>query len=115
MLTSVYGFRGARFHGGIDLAAAFGAPVAAPGSGQVVYAGWREGGWGLTVMVSHGGGVRSLVAHLSLVDVRVGQRVRAQQQVGLVGSTGDSSGPHVHMEVRVRGAYVDPATALSGT
>ena len=111
-VTSGYGLRGARFHAGVDLAARLGRPVVAPQAGRVVYAGWRNGGWGNAVMIAHGGGVRSLVAHLSRIDVKVGARVRLGRQVGLAGSTGDSSGPHVHFEVRVRGAYVDPMTAL---
>ena len=111
-VTSPYGLRGARFHAGVDLAAALGETVAAAGSGEVVWAGWRDGGWGNAVMIAHGGGVRSLVAHLSRVDVRVGDRVHAGDRVGLAGSTGDASGPHVHFEVRLRGAYVDPMTAL---
>ena len=111
-ITSSYGLRGARFHGGVDIVAGQGAPVGSPGSGEVVYAGWRDGGWGNAVMVAHGGGVRSLVAHLSRVDVHVGDRVRTGQQLGLAGATGDASGPHVHFEVRLRGAYVDPMTAL---
>jgi peptidoglycan hydrolase-like protein with peptidoglycan-binding domain len=111
-ITSGYGLRGARFHGGVDIVAGLGTPVEAPGNGEVVYAGWRDGGWGNAVMVAHGDGVRSLVAHLSRVDVHVGDRVRAGQQLGLAGATGDASGPHVHLEVRLRGAYVDPMTAL---
>jgi peptidoglycan hydrolase-like protein with peptidoglycan-binding domain len=111
-ITSGYGLRGIRFHGGIDLVASAGTPVGAPGSGEVVWAGWREGGWGNTVMIAHGGGVRSLVAHLSRVEVTVGDHVRAGAVIGLAGSTGDASGPHVHFEVRLRGAYVDPLTAL---
>src|SRR3954447_2758323 len=111
-ITSGYGLRGIRFHGGIDLVARAGTPVGAPGSGEVVWAGWREGGWGNTVMIAHGRGVRSLVAHLSRARVTVGDHVRAGAVIGLAGSTGDASGPHVHFEVRLRGAYVDPLTAL---
>ena len=111
-ITSGYGLRGARFHAGVDLVAAARTPVDAAGSGEVVYAGWRDGGWGNAVMIAHGGGVRSLVAHLSRVDVRVGEHVHVGQAVGLAGSTGNASGPHVHFEVHVRGAYVDPMTAL---
>ena len=111
-ITSGYGLRGVRFHGGVDIVAALGAPVGAPGSGEVVYAGWRNGGWGRTVMVAHGGGVRSLVAHLSRVDVQVGDRVRTGTRLGLAGASGDAWAPHVHFEVRLRGAYVDPMTAL---
>ena len=111
-IVSGYGLRGARFHGGVDILAGLGAPVGSPGTGEVVYAGWRDGGWGNAVMVAHGGGVRSLVAHLSRIDVHVGDRVRTGVQLGLAGATGDASGPHVHFEVRLRGAYVDPMTAL---
>ena len=74
-VISPYGLRGARFHGGIDIVAALGTPVGSPGGGEVVWAGWRPGGWGNAVMVAHGDGVRSLVAHLSRVDVHVGDRV----------------------------------------
>jgi len=112
-VVSPYGLRGARFHGGIDIVASYGTPVGSPGAGEVVWAGWRPGGWGNAVVVAHGGGVRSLVAHLSRVDVHVGERVRTGETLGLAGATGDASGPHVHFEVRVRGAYVDPMTALS--
>ena len=111
-VTSSYGLRGARFHAGIDLAAALGEPVGAAGPGVVTFAGWRPGGFGNAVVIAHGNGVRSLVAHLSRVDARVGERVTAGRQIGLAGSSGNASGPHVHFEVRVRGAYVDPSTAL---
>jgi len=111
-VISPYGLRGARFHGGIDIVAGYGTPVRSPGAGEVVWAGWRPGGWGNAVMVAHGGGVRSLVAHLSRVDVHVGDHVRTGDRLGLAGATGNASGPHVHLEVRVRGAYVDPMTAL---
>ena len=111
-VTSVFGPRGARFHAGVDLAAAMGTAVAAASSGRVAYAGWRAGGWGYLVSIAHGAGVRTLYAHLSRVDVRVGDRVATGAQVGLVGSTGHSTGPHVHFEVRVRGAAVDPLPVL---
>ena len=111
-ITSGYGLRGARFHGGVDIVAGLGTPVGSPGSGEVVYAGWRNGGWGNAVIVAHGGGVRSLVAHLSRVDVHVGDRVRTGTSSGSPAATGNASGPHVHFEVRLRGAYVDPMTAL---
>ena len=72
----------------------------------------RAGGWGKLVAIAHGNGVRTLYAHLSQVHVRLGDRVGAGFQIGLVGSTGASTGPHLHFEVRVRGAAVDPLTAL---
>jgi murein DD-endopeptidase MepM/ murein hydrolase activator NlpD len=108
----VFGPRGARFHTGIDFPAPAGAGVVAAGAGRVTYAGWRAGGWGKLVAIAHGNGVRTLYAHLRRVDVRVGDRVGAGFQVGLIGSTGISTGPHLHFEVRLRGAAVDPLTAL---
>jgi murein DD-endopeptidase MepM/ murein hydrolase activator NlpD len=80
----------------------------------VAYAGWLDGGWGLLVVVAHRRGVRTMYAHLSRVEVHVGERVQAGWELGRVGATGDASGPHLHFEVRVRGAAVDPVPALSG-
>jgi peptidoglycan hydrolase-like protein with peptidoglycan-binding domain len=110
--TDLFGPRGVRFHTGWDYPAPPGLPVAAAGSGRVTWSGWVNGGYGILVVVSHSAGVRTLYAHLSRTSVAVGQRVVAGQEVGLVGSTGASTGPHLHFEVRVRGAAVDPATAL---
>jgi murein DD-endopeptidase MepM/ murein hydrolase activator NlpD len=107
-----FGPRGKRFHAGIDFPAPRGTPVRAAGPGRVVWAGRRPGGWGLLVTVAHASGVRSMYAHLSRVDVRVGRRVDAGSRVGLVGATGNGSGPHLHFEVRLRGAAIDPLTAL---
>lgn len=107
-----FGPRGDRFHPGLDFPAAAGALVRAVRSGRVVFAGWSAGGYGNLVKVAHGRGVVSWYAHLSRVDVSVGGRVRAGTRVGLVGSTGHSTGPHLHLEVRVRGAAADPLPAL---
>ena len=109
---SPFGPRGFSFHSGIDLVAGRGTPVGAAASGRVVWAGPMAGGWGKLVIVAHRRGVRSMYAHLSRIDVQVGQDVRAGDQVGLVGSTGDATGPHLHFEVRLRGAAVDPLPAL---
>jgi murein DD-endopeptidase MepM/ murein hydrolase activator NlpD len=111
-VTSPFGPRGFGFHSGIDLPAGRGTPVAAAASGRVVWAGVMAGGWGKLVIVAHHRGVRSMYAHLSRVDVQVGENVRTGDQVGLVGSTGDATGPHLHFEVRVRGAAVDPTPVL---
>ena len=111
-VTDVFGPRGARFHTGVDFSAPTGTPVAAARSGRVVDAGWDSGGYGYVVSIEHGWGVRTLYAHLSRVQVRVGQRVAGGAQIGLVGSTGHSTGPHLHFEVRLRGAAIDPLTAL---
>lgn len=112
VITSGFGPRGGRFHAGLDLAAEAGAPVAAAEAGRVAYADWRDGGWGSLIAIAHTGGVRTLYAHLSRIDVRVGRRVAVGETIGLVGTTGHSTGPHLHLEVRVRGAAVDPLTAL---
>ena len=107
-----FGPRGARFHAGVDLVADAGTPVTAAAAGRVKWAAWHDGGWGNLVVISHGNGVRTLYAHLSRIDVRRGQRLETGSKVGLVGATGDATGPHLHFEVRVRGAAVDPLTAL---
>ena len=106
-----FGPRGDRFHAGIDLVAGWGEPVRAAAAGRVAWVGYREG-WGLLVTVAHGGGVRTLYAHLSSAAVRLGERVEAGELVGRVGATGDATGPHLHFEVRVGGAAVDPLSAL---
>jgi murein DD-endopeptidase MepM/ murein hydrolase activator NlpD len=107
-----FGPRGDRFHAGIDLVAPAGTPVYAARGGQVVYAGWRAGGWGFLVTIAHGQGERTMYAHLSRIDVRVGVSVAQGVRVGAVGATGDATGPHLHFEVRVRGAAVDPLPSL---
>jgi hypothetical protein len=108
-----FGPRGNRFHTGIDYPAAIGTPVGAAAPGRVSWAGDLGGGWGIVVTVQHAHGVATMYAHLSKTLVTVGQRVATGQKVGLVGQTGDASGPHVHFEVRLRGAAVDPLTGLS--
>jgi murein DD-endopeptidase MepM/ murein hydrolase activator NlpD len=107
-----FGPRGDRFHSGIDFPAPMGAPVYVARSGKVVWAGWKEGGWGFLVIVSHGQGEKTMYAHLSRIDVRVGVWIGQGVRVGLVGASGHATGPHLHFEVRVRGACVDPLRAL---
>jgi murein DD-endopeptidase MepM/ murein hydrolase activator NlpD len=107
-----FGPRGVRFHTGIDYSAPVGTPVTAAGAGIVTYAGPLAGGWGKVVTIAHGADVRTMYAHLSAIRVHVGQGVDAGETVGRVGKTGNASGSHLHFEVRVRGAAVDPLTAL---
>jgi hypothetical protein len=107
-----FGPRGDRFHAGIDLIANRGAPVQAAAAGRVAFAGFASGGWGKLVVVAHRDGVRTMYAHLSKISVHAGQAVTTGSVVGLVGSTGDATGPHLHFEVRLRGAAVDPRSAL---
>lgn len=98
-LTSCYGQRWGTLHAGIDIAAPSGTPVRAVGAGRVVSAGWNYGGYGISVMVDHGNGYLTHYAHLSAARVRPGQRVAAGTIIGREGSTGDSTGPHLHFEV----------------
>jgi murein DD-endopeptidase MepM/ murein hydrolase activator NlpD len=100
-----------RNHNGIDLRASTGTPVRAASDGEAVIAGAR-GGYGNTVVLGHGGNMATLYAHLSQVLVRPGQAVTAGQVVGLAGSTGMSTGPHLHFEVRLNGTPVDPLSYL---
>jgi murein DD-endopeptidase MepM/ murein hydrolase activator NlpD len=108
-----FGPRGNRFHSGIDYPLAEGAPVRAAAAGRVTHAGPLAGGWGRVVVIDHGRGVRTWYAHLSATQVRVGRRVARGAAVGLSGASGRASGPHLHFEVRVRGASVDPLAALA--
>jgi murein DD-endopeptidase MepM/ murein hydrolase activator NlpD len=111
-IADPFGPRGARFHAGVDFPAPSGTSVAAAGFGRVVFAGPSGSGWGNLVVVRHRLGVRTRYAHLSRIDVRVGQRVSAGSTVGLVGATGEATGPHLHFEVLVRGANVDPMSVF---
>jgi murein DD-endopeptidase MepM/ murein hydrolase activator NlpD len=111
-LGDLFGPRGTRFHSGVDFVAPAGTPVYAAGAGRVVYANWADGGYGFLVVVAHARGERTWYAHLSRIDVRVGVWIGKGVRVGAVGATGDATGPHLHFEVRVRGAAVDPLRAL---
>lgn len=95
-------------HMGVDLATVEGGPIYAADSGTVVYAGAISGGYGIMVMIDHGNGYQTLYAHLSGVAVSCGQGVSQGQTIGYGGSTGNSTGPHLHFEVRYGGGYVNP-------
>jgi murein DD-endopeptidase MepM/ murein hydrolase activator NlpD len=118
VLTSSFGWRtsptrgGADFHTGQDFARPEGSPVTAVSNGVVVYTGW-SGGYGSLIRVRHANGVESWYAHLSTIDVNVGDDVRAGDQLGAVGSTGNSTGPHLHLEIRVDDQPVDPMPWLA--
>lgn len=111
-IGDAFGPRGARFHAGVDFPTPTGTPVAASAPGRVVFAGASGGGWGNLVVVSHANGVRTRYAHLSRIYVKVGRRVATGMTLGLVGATGTATGAHLHFEVVVRGACVDPLSAL---
>ncbi|MGD1951061.1 MAG: murein hydrolase activator EnvC family protein [Leptolyngbyaceae cyanobacterium] len=101
----VLGYR--RFHAGIDFGAAYGTRITAADSGKVIFSGWY-GGYGNSVIIDHGGGLTTLYAHASRLSVREGQSVLKGQSIAAVGSTGLSTGPHLHFEVRRNGNPVDP-------
>jgi murein DD-endopeptidase MepM/ murein hydrolase activator NlpD len=107
-----FGPRGDRFHEGVDLVAPAGTDVIAAAPGRVAWAGPRAGGWGNLVTLADGRGVRTMYAHLSTVEVKVGEWVAGGTVLGRVGATGDATGPHLHFEVRVGGAAIDPLRAL---
>ena len=111
-LSSPYGPRWLSFHPGIDLAAPKGTPVVAAASGRVTWAGARAGGWGRLIVVQSSQRIAIFYAHLSKTDVSLGQHVKRGTQIGLVGSTGNSTGPHLYLEVRVNNAAVDPLPVL---
>ncbi len=110
-LTSGYGSRWGRLHAGIDLAAGTGAPISAVAAGTVVSA-EHEGGYGRVVRVQHDPSTVTLYAHMSELLVTTGQRVGAGTWLGLEGSSGHSTGPHLHFEVRVGDVPIDPAPWL---
>jgi murein DD-endopeptidase MepM/ murein hydrolase activator NlpD len=98
----------AAFHAGMDFSARTGTDVYATGEGNVVYAAWKQG-YGNCIIINHGFNFQTLYGHLSAMDVRVGKRVKRGDVIGAVGSTGKSTGPHLHYEVHFRGAPQNPA------
>lgn len=106
-LTSTFGWRWGRMHEGIDIAAPGGTPIVAAATGTIIIAGWM-GGYGNLVVIDHGGGLATAYGHQSSIAVGVGQVVAQGQVIGYMGSTGHSTGNHLHFEVRVNGAAVDP-------
>jgi murein DD-endopeptidase MepM/ murein hydrolase activator NlpD len=117
-VTSGFGFRrspfggGREFHNGVDIAASTGTPVKAAGKGKVIFAGSRSG-YGRTVIINHGYGFKSLYAHNSSLLVKAGQWVEAEQVIARVGSTGRSTGPHLHFTIEVNGKAVNPYNYLN--
>lgn len=116
-VTSPFGFRihpihhTKKLHTGVDIAASWGEPIVAAQSGTVIYSNWL-GGYGKAIMIDHGGGYITLYGHLSAWQVSVGQRVTKGDVIGKCGTTGVSTGPHLHFEVREDGEYVNPMQYL---
>jgi penicillin-binding protein A len=99
-------------HPGIDLASPLGSPVYAADTGLVLFAGWSGLGYGNVILIDHGNGFQTLYGHLSQVSVYCGLRVEKGKLIGLSGNTGNSTGPHLHFEVRVPGGYINPIRVL---
>lgn len=114
VVTSPYGLRwgGTDFHPGMDIADEMGTPIVATADGIVEYAGWNSGGYGNMVDINHGNGIMTRYGHASQVVVSAGQHVKRGQLIAYMGSTGFSTGPHVHYEVHVNGNRVNPISYL---
>ena len=117
-INSAYGLRRlagearARQHKGVDIAAPQGTSVFVASEGEVARTGYDAGGYGRFIEVRHPNGMSTLYAHLSRIDVATGDRVSADERIGLVGSTGRSTGPHLHFEVRRNRAQINPTSVL---
>lgn len=106
-ITSKYGKRSSGFHTGTDFAIALGTPAYAAASGTVTFAGWK-GSYGYLVIIDHGNGYQTYYAHCSALYVSAGQTVKQGQNISAVGSTGNSTGPHLHFEIRYNGNTLNP-------
>jgi murein DD-endopeptidase MepM/ murein hydrolase activator NlpD len=116
-ITSAFGYRSDPFtrrgamHSGIDFKGAYGSPIFAAATGEVSFAGWKSG-YGKTVEITHANGLMTRYAHMSRIDVSAGQSIEAGATLGGLGSTGRSTGPHLHFEVRINGRAVNPRPFL---
>jgi len=116
-IVSKFGYRrhplwgGFHLHTGIDIAAPYGKPIASADSGEVIYSGWWDG-YGKAVVIDHGRGYTTVYGHMSRIYTQTGQKVEKNQVIGLIGSTGFSTGPHLHFEIRYNGKPVDPLAYL---
>ena len=115
VLTSPFGYRWGRLHKGLDIAAPIGKPVLACADGRVIFTGSRKKfrRYGNTVLVDHGRGVYTYYAHLSGISVKKSQNVRKGQKIATIGNTGRSTGPHLHLEVRVTNSMYNPLAYFS--
>lgn len=114
VLSSGYGWRWGRMHQGIDIAAPIGTPILASSSGTVEFAGWTDGGYGYMVELRHPDGSLTRYAHASKVLVQKGQAVTQGEAIALIGSTGRSTGPHLHFEIHLPGVGVVNPIAYLG-
>lgn len=110
-VTSSFGMRWGKMHKGMDIANVAGSPIYAALGGKISYAGWIEG-YGNVIKIEHNNGVETVYAHCKLIRVKKGEQVKQGQLIGDMGSTGRSTGPHVHFEVRVNGVPQNPANYI---
>ncbi len=112
IISSPFGPRDGGWHYGLDIAAALGDDIVAAKAGQVILAGWKSDAYGYTVMIDHGNNQHSLYAHCSGLWVTAGQKVEQGDIIAAIGSTGNSTGPHIHFEIRENGICKDPLNYL---
>ncbi|MGE5628418.1 MAG: M23 family metallopeptidase [Solirubrobacterales bacterium] len=110
-LTSAFGTRNGRMHKGIDIGAPYGTPLHCSSSGTVTFAGWQEG-YGNVIIINHGNNIETVYAHCKTINVKKSQKVTTGEKIGEVGSTGRSTGPHVHFEIRLNGTPMNPQNYL---
>lgn len=108
MITSPFGYRTSGFHKGVDIAVGTGTPIYAAAEGTVTFSGWNSTGYGYLVIIDHGNGFQTYYAHCSQLYVSAGQYVVQGQNIAAVGSTGNSTGPHVHFQVMYYGSVQNP-------
>ena len=108
VITSRFGYRRTSFHTGLDIANSTGTTIKAAASGTVSFAGTTTSGYGKYIVINHGNGIETYYAHCSQLYVSAGQSVSAGQHIAAMGSTGNSTGPHLHFEVRVNGSCQNP-------
>ena len=111
IITSRYGARSRGFHTGLDIATSLGTNINSIAGGTVTYAGWK-GSYGNLIIIDHGNGVESYYAHCNAIYASVGQTVDSSTVIGAVGSTGNSTGPHLHLEIRLNGTTLNPQAYL---
>jgi murein DD-endopeptidase MepM/ murein hydrolase activator NlpD len=106
-ISSNFGMRWGKMHQGVDIAANLGTTINAVLDGTVIFAGWQDG-YGKVIQLSHSGGIQTTYAHCSFIDVKKGETIKQGEKIGEVGSTGNSTGPHLHFEVRKNGEPQNP-------
>lgn len=111
-ITSYFGYRWGKLHKGLDIGAAIGTPIYAAADGTIEFASWDSGGYGNLIKINHGSGIVTFYGHTSKMVVKAGQSIKRGQLIAYVGSTGHSTGPHVHFEVRLNGESVNPLKYL---